>query len=307
MIKLILLIFLSIFAIAKGTIAGSVIENRATVKVKLQNSIVESQSNKDTFVVDQIVDIKLSWQDSSEVAVASGEKDRVLTFEVSNIGNKRDTVTLEHIDNGGNSFSKKPTNVRIYKDTNGNGVWDENDIKVSKVTLNEDSNTTLFLVSDIQEDNYNVNDKDDEGIKAISKSSNSSGNDNKDKIDTVVRNKNAQDYGTYIIRDYWLETLKSSKIESEDNKTHTGSVIEYKIELKIGGSNTNKEITDIKLKDAIPNGTTYINGSLKLNGTTLSDAKDGDAGYFENNTIWVSILKIKNSETKEVLFKVKVN
>jgi uncharacterized repeat protein (TIGR01451 family) len=292
---------------AKGTTAGDTITNIATVDYSLANNRVTLQSNSDSFVVDRVVDIKLSWQDNSNVVVASGERDRVLTFIVSNLGNDKDSVSLEHISSGTNSFNPKPTNVRIYIDSNGDGVFNSSDKELSELSLNADENATLFIVSDIKEGNYTANSKDDEGIKATSKSVATSSKDRENSVDTVIRNKSAQDYGTYVIRDYYLQSTKSATVDSKDNKTHTGSIITYKITLKIGGDNSNKEISKIKLKDAIPSGTTYIDGSLKLNGVSLSDKKDSDAGYFENNEVVVDIGKIKDNQTKEVLFKVKVN
>jgi len=277
------------------------------VEYSLVSNKIEIVSNIDSFVVDKIVDVKVNWQDSQEVAVASKEKNRVLTFNITNLGNGDDNFTLEHISNGVNSFEPKPINIRLYFDSNANGVFDSNDTKVNELALKADENATLFILADIEDTNYTINQKDDEGIKATSKSLNKSDKDSQDSVDIVVRNKSSYDYGTYIIRDFWLESKKSSTILSDDNKTHTGTIIEYKIALKIGGNSENNEINNIKLKDVIANTTTYVDGSLKLNGTSLSDAKDSDAGYYENNEIVVTIPKITGSQLKEIKFKVKVN
>jgi len=286
---------------AKGTLSGEKIENQATVGFNLNGDNHLIQSNIDSFVVDKIVDIKLNWQDSTPVSVASNEKDRVLTFLLTNLGNGKDTIKLTDIIDTKKSFTPPPTNIRLYQDSNNNGIFDSSDKKVSQLTLDADNNKTLFIVSDIPEGNQTINSEAFVGIKATSTATNSSGADNPNKVDTVIRNKEKSEYGIYKIRDCWLEAIQSGELIGDDNKTHTGSIIEYTIKLSIGGDSKGKKIKDINVTDPIPDKTLYIPNSLKLNGKTLKDSE-----YLKDDTIVINNLTISNDSVQEIKFRVQV-
>lgn len=57
------------------------------------------------------------------------------------------------------------------------------------------------------------------------------------------------------------------------------------------------EITNIVVNDTIPEGTTYVAGSLRLNGDSLSDGIDGDAGHYNGDAIAVKVLAMKQTAT----------
>jgi len=168
--------------------------------------------------------------------------------------------------------------------------------------LDADKNVTLFIVSDTPDNNYTKGLIDEEGIKAISKSANSNGEDSANKVDVVMRNKSSSSTGEYIVREFWLESIKSYTLDT--NEPHTGTIITYNISLEIGGKNSGREINNIKFKDSIPEGTKYIDGSLKLNGASLSDDSDNDSGMFDSSSVVVAIAKIKDSEIKDISFQV---
>ncbi len=296
-----LLLFLISYINAKGTISGKSITNSALIKYNLNGVEVTKTSNEDSFVVDRVVDIKLNWQDTKAVEIASGEKNRVLTFNLTNLGNGDDSIDLTHIA-GDKQINPKLENIRLYMDSNNNGIWDSSDTIVSNLSLGADKNATLFIVSDTPDANYTRGEIDNEGIRAISKSINSNGKDSAAKVDTVVRNKDVSSVGDYIVREYWLDSLKSYKLNTKE--PHTGSIITYNISLKIGGKSSGRVIDNIKFKDAIPDGTEYLDGSLKLNGVSLSDKKDNDNGEFDGSSVAVNISKIKESEIKNISFQV---
>ena len=286
---------------AKGTLSGEKIDNQASIGFNLNGTDHLIQSNIDSFVVDKIVDIKLNWQDSAPVSVASNEKDRVLTFLLTNLGNGKDTIKLTDIIDTQNSFTPPPTNIRLYEDSNNNGIFDSSDKKVSQLALDADNNKTLFIVSDIPDGNQTINSEAFVGIKATSTATNSSGADNADKVDVVIRNKEKSEYGIYKIRECWLEAIHSGEVIGDNNKTHTGSIIEYTIKLSIGGNNSKKTIKDINVTDLIPDKTLYIPNSLNLNGKTLKDSE-----HLKDDTIVINNLTISDDSVQEVKFRVQV-
>ena len=300
------IVLLSFYLFAKGTVAGYKIENQATITLNINGIKSEVKSNIDSFVVDKIIDIKLNSQDSSPVEVGAGEVDRVLTFSVANLGNSKEEFNITYEDNSSSDF--KIQNPRVFIDSNNNGVFDSKDKEISSVVLENDESATLFLVANIPDNNETLPDKISiNSLKAKTNLEPTNSEDLKDKVDIVVRNSVASDSGEFIIRNYWLGSKKSANIKSEDGVLHTGSIIDYKIEIFIDGKNENRKIDDIILKDAIPSGTTYIANSLRFNGDSLTDSVDSDIGSFANEAIEVKVGTIKDDQKVFVEFSVKVN
>lgn len=300
-LKLILLIFfMSNICVAKGTLAKNIISNKASITFNLNGIENNISSNVDSFVVDQVIDINIAWQDLKPVDVASGEKQRVLTFLLTNEGNGKDSISLSYEHNSSSKF--KPQNVKIYADSNNNGLFDAKDTLTKELNLNADSNITLFLVADIAEGNYSANDKSYESIIAKSKIKATNTKDNKDKVDVVIRKAKDIATGAFIIRDYYLISKKSKTIISGDNKAHTGSIIRYSIEFAIGGNNKNKSIENIKVKDKLDSALEYVANTIKINSKAQTDAKDSDSAYINKDTIYANIGTISGDKKVVLTF-----
>jgi len=300
--RLIALLFLSsLFLYSKGTLSGESISNKASISFKLNNTSYIIRSNQDEFVVDRVVDIKLYWQDLRPIGVSSNEQNRVLSFVLANLGNAKEEINLEKIVDQNKTFLPAPNNIRLYEDSNHNGVFDKNDTQSSKKLLEADENTTLFIVADIPDGNQSINATSYVGINASIKSFASNQKDKANKIDTVIRNNKASAFGIYKIRDCWLEATHKGKVLSQDNKAHTGSIIEYTIKLSIGGNNKGKVIKDISFKDSIPAKSLYIPNSLTLNNEHLSDSE-----HIKGSSIIINNLTISNDETYTITFKVQI-
>ncbi len=301
---IIVLIVSSELFYAKGTHAGTDINNQASIHYAILGVDRNITSNINSFVVDKVVDLDLSWQDNAPVEVGIGEHNMVLRFILTNLGNSKDHFKLSYDHNSSSDFT--PSSPTIHIDTNGNGIYDVGtDLVVGDLNLTADTNTTLFIVSNIPTDaNTSGISRDD--IKAISTSIASTGADHPNQVDTVVRKGADVAEGIYKIRDYFLLSRKSAKIHSDDNATHTGTIITYIIDLGVGGNSAGKSITNVKLKDNIPVGTKYVAGSLRLDDTSLSDPADSDAGSFDGNAVHVTVGTISGVMHKKVKFDVRV-
>ena len=66
-------------------------------------------------------------------------------------------------------------------------------------------------------------------------------------------------------------------------KYHVDDELEYKIKLQ--NKVENGLIKDVRIVDKLPSGVEYIAGSLKMNGNSLTDDVDEDAGSYEDNTV----------------------
>ncbi len=302
-----ILIFITFFSInilfAKGTLANVVIENSAVASFSLANKVYTIESSRDSFLIDRVVDVKLSWQDNKAIEVGAGEKNRVLEFILTNLGNSTDDITISYEKNTSSEFALE--NLQIFADTNHNQLFDLNDTIVDKITLNADENILLFLKGDIPDD-VAIKEKSIYILKASSTAKETKEKDNKESVDVVLRNKEAEALGEFFVRDYWLESYKKSYLFSEDNQTHTGTQIRYEIVLKIGGNSKDKEIANIKVEDKIPQFTKYLEGSLKLNENNLTDANDSDEGAFLGDAVVAYIETIKGNEEKKITFDVVV-
>ena len=303
--KIILTLFMLVVTIyAKGTLAGKSITNKAVINVKIGEFNYTISSNEDKFVVDQIVDINLKWQDAKPIDVASGEKQRVLTYVVKNEGNGEDSIALTSEVNATSAFV--PMSSKIYVDTDSDGVFGVDDKLVSSVNLNADESATIFIVSDIPDANLTANDKAYEVLNAKSDKTATTTKDRANSVDIAVRKAEDSDSGIYIVRDYFLKSVKSKEIISGDNIAHTGSIIRYKIELFIGGESEGKVINNIDFKDEITSDSQYVEGSLKLDGKTLSDSTDSDSAEVKNSTVFVHIDKIEADNRAVISFDVKI-
>ena len=302
---LILIIYSSVI-FAKGTLAGTKISNIAKVSFNNGDSSVSiSSSNEDSFVVDRVVDVKLNSQDVKPVEVSTLEKNRVLTFILTNLGNSDDNITLNLEHNSSSDFIAD--NIRIFQDSNNNKIFDSEDKEIDRVLIKADESSSIFIVGDIPDNNLtSANAKDIETLLATSSHIESKDKDIKDSIDTVYRNKSSKDSSSWIIRDYWLASKKSATIISSDGKLHTGSIIEYKIDTYIDGNNKNREIKDIVINDILTTKVEYIANSLKLDNKSLSDKNDTDEGIYSSSNIIVNIGSIMGSSHKIVTFKVTV-
>jgi len=294
-----------------GTAAGTAVSNSVTIRFQIAGSAATQtiESNTDTFVVDRVADVRIDWMDTAPVEAGPGESDRVLRFLVSNLGNGDDNVSLSYEHNTTDSFSPPPQNVRLYRDSDGDGVFDpSSDSQVSLLPLAEDANATVFIVADIPSNPDSNLSRD--GIRVASSWTATAGPEDPQAVDVVVRRGEDLAEGIYRLRDYHLESYKSATIHSSDGQVHTGTRITYTIGVTLkGGAGA---IHNVIVSDTIPTGTEYLPGTLTLDGTALSDAADGDAGSYDSaqRLIRVDLGTLSQSApgetSREIAFEVKV-
>jgi len=80
----------------------------------------------------------------------------------------------------------------------------------------------------------------------------------------------------------------------------------YSIHFRNAGTVT---LTGVKIKDGIPENTTYIGESMSLNGIPLTDAADSDRGTFfiSNNTLIWDVGTLEPGAIEEATFKVRID
>ena len=300
---------------AKGVLAGTEISNFSTLEYEIDGILYTVNSNTITDKVDQIIDVDVVWNDTSPIIVASGENDKVLTFKVTNTGNGDDTFNLTYdIANPSSDFIV--TNPRIFIDINNNGVFDLSiDNEVYTITLAADASSIIFLVSDMPTESYISGSISSNAIEAKSTigGSGAPGTIYPDKgmggtfaVDGMSGGVD-KDWGKYeMSSDLGVKLTKSAT--HSGSEVSTGTILRYNIvvELQASGRADSLIITDI-----IPVGTTYVPGSLKLDGVSLTDAADSDSGRFTGSSIEVKLgtatQTVGDPYMKNISFEVTIN
>lgn len=83
-----------------------------------------------------------------------------------------------------------------------------------------------------------------------------------------------------------------------------GAIVTYSLEARFGAGVGVKQAV---ISDAIPTGSTYVAGSLTLDGAPLSDAADTDAGRLAGDSIEVGLGDVAAPAVRTVTFKVRIN
>ena len=310
---------------AAGTPAGTVVDNQARVSSTIDGTRVDQVSNIATFTVDEILDLALTWQDSSNVTVQADSTDAMLTFLLTNTGNGTESFLLAP-DNSATTDQFNPVNSRIYFDSNNNGRYDDGidaayDASTSRPTLDADDDILIFLFNDIP---AGVNETDT-GISSLTATSFTGSGTPGDAIapfppDTfyaVIGTNGGQvtTDGVYEVVLTGVTVTKSAQVEDPDGGSApvTGAVITYTIDVTVPATET---ATGLVVNDLIPPGTIYETGSMTLgDGTTtagLTDDADTDAGEYRENPpssgnfeVHIALGDLSDS-TRTITFKVKI-
>lgn len=293
-------IFAAPTAVALGTIAGTDINNQATVNFDIGGSPGTAISNTVTVTVAEVLDIDVTLL-SGTASVASPAVNEELLFVVTNTGNGSEPIVLS-IDNaisGSDDFDPvAATPAAIYFDTDGSGDFSAGDIAydpLNNPVLAPDASIDVLLVNDIPSSLADGSTGQSE-LSAVAETGNGSPGDRfagqgDGGLDAVVGTSGADDAatGSYIIGDITLTLLKSAAVVDPFGGTDPvpGAEITYTVVITPGGSDT---ATNAVFVDPIPANTTYLPGSIMLNAASMSDAADGDVGeYIASPTAQVSV------------------
>jgi len=288
-------------AFAAGTTAGTSITNTATVTFEDPNGDPQTESsNTSTFQVDELLNVTVSNNNPGNVTVLTPDNNAVLSFTVTNTGNGNETYALSAANAlPGDQFD--PANVRIYID-NGDGVFDPlvDTLLVpgtNDPALAPDASVTVFVVSDIP---AALNNGDIGNIRLNAESVTAQATVGSDApgtvfagqgaggVDAVVGATQAEASGQngYVVQQLSTNFVKSQVINDQfgGNNPIPGATITYTLSLAVSGVGT---INKVRIEDLIPANTTYVAGSLTLNGNPLVDTQDGDAGYVQGSAVRV--------------------
>ena len=308
---------LAVPAQAALTRAGVVINNTASASYdNAAGTTTTVASNTVSLRVDELLDVAVTSTDAGDVGTTPGATGTVLTFRISNTGNGEERFRLTANGAiGGDDFD--PATTSVFLDTNGNGVYDPA-VDLAYVAGSNDpliaaeSAVTAFIVTQTP---TNVADGA-RGLVSLSAAAvtgtgapgtvfaglGTGGGDAVVGASTADRNAT----GTLRVSAATVDFVKSALVTDQfgGTKAVPGATISYTLVARTTGSGT---LLNLRVGDTVPDGTTYVPGTITLDGAALTDAADGDAGSFAANRIAVGLGAVPGGVTRTVGFKVKIN
>ncbi|MBC7983957.1 MAG: hypothetical protein H7Y02_08890 [Candidatus Obscuribacterales bacterium] len=274
---------------ALGTPAGTQIQNTAQVDYTVGGTPVSVSSNPSVLTVAEILNVNVAVQ-TPTVSVAPAATQRVIVVRVTNTGNGSEVFNL--LGNSivaGDDFDPTPTAPFIYFDTDGSGDLSPADVAYSPGSndpvLAADQNVTLLIVNNIPAALPNGAQGRTQLTAAAATGTGAPGTvfggAGVGGVDAVVGTSGATQIGTgtYVVAGLQLNAVKSQTVVDQFGGTRPvpGARINYQIVITPTGTGTANAVI---FSDAIPANTTYVAGTLRLNGAALTDGADADAGQF---------------------------
>lgn len=304
-------------ASAAGTAAGTTISNTATASYNDPGGNPQTTtSNQVDILVDELLNVTVTTADPGPVTVVPGSNGQVLAFTVTNTGNGSEAFRLTPTTAiGGDQFD--PTGPTIVLDTNGNGVYDPGvDTPYTPGTndpvLAPDASVRVFVLGNIpagQTDGDRANvDLTAAAVTGTGAPGTTFPGQGQGGGNAVVGATGAdgQDRGVYLVQNAAVSFVKSAVVLDPfgGSRSVPGAVITYTLVATTSGSGT---LTNLRISDVVPANTTYVAGTITLQGSPLTDAADADAGEIASNTVTVRFGNVAGGQTRTVTFRARIN
>jgi len=306
-------------ASAVGVQAGQSITNTATVDYTVGTVTSTSSSNTTTLVVAEILNVTVTAQTPS-VPVSPGQTAQAIRYRVDNTGNGPEAFHLVLNSNvTGDNFDPVAASPSIYLD-NGDGVFGAGDVPYvagsNDPQLNPDAFAIVFVVHNIP---TSVTDNQTGRVTLSASARTGTGapgtvfaGQGVAGTDAVVgtTGATATTLADYLVQAVTVTANKTQVVLDQfgGNRPVPDAKITYTVKVDAVGSGT---ATGMVFSDVIPPNTTYVAGTLKLNGTALTDGVDADAGEFDtapNNHVHVTLGNLTQAGgTQTIDFAVTIN
>jgi len=275
-----------------GTAAGTVVDNVAVVNFDLGGIPTIQNSNNATFQVLERLDVIVTLQ-SGQVFVSPSMADAALLFTVTNTGNGNDEFSLT-IDSAlaGDNFDPLPAVPAIYFDTDASGDFSVGDIAyqpgVNEPQLAPDESVDVLLVNNIPaalangmlgRSELTATSTSGTGLPGETLAGLGDGG-----LDAVLGASGGQAaiFGEYLVSDVAVSVIKNVAIADPFGgmQPTVGAILTYTIAVQVlnGGVATGSVFSD-----PVPLYTTFVANSIVLNGGSLTDAIDIDAGELDTS------------------------
>lgn len=325
-------------ALAVGTDAGATITNTVSVSYNVNGNPQNAVTASDTFTVDRRVNVTVTAV-STPVQVSPNQTNRVLAFDVSNLSNSTVDLVLTTDLLGGTAANI--SNIRIFRDANGNGALDSGELAAGAITsldeVAEDAVVRVLVVSDIGINAVN-GDNFDLALTAAAHAAGTVGTIgarlqatpgvNTSGIDTVLFDgagvsDSANDgafsaQARHTVSGAVLTVAKTSRVISDpvngvspNAKAIPGATVQYCITVaNAAGAAT---ATNVALIDDLPGDVTYsapfgiqINGDANCANGTAGGTFTPNGGVGGRNRVAGSLSDVAAGETRSLYFQVEI-
>ena len=272
------------------------------------------QSNTVTVRVDELLDVAVAGL--ATTPVATGSATTALPYQITNTGNGPEAFNLTANPTvTGNDFDAVVQGIAV--DTNGNGVYDPGIDQIltagtPTAALAPDTALTVFVLVNLP---AGATDADTSQIRLTAEATTGTGpagtvfaTQGVGGGDAVVGTSTGRDDGldSIIATLATVSLAKTAAIADPFGGTESvpGAIITYSLVATVAGTGT---ANALRITDVIPTGTTYQPGTLRLQGSALTDAADPDAGTASAAGIDVQLGNLAGGATRTVQFNVRIN
>jgi uncharacterized repeat protein (TIGR01451 family) len=302
-------------AYGAGVSAGTLIENTAVASYDDGAGPRTLNSNTVTVLVDELLDVTLASLDPGPVSARPGEA--VLSFELTNQGNGPEAFRLLANPAGsGDDFAVMVSGIAI--DSNANGIYDAgvDELLAAPQTTPElaaDAALTVFVIVAVPAE---VAEADTSAVELVAEAVTGTGAPGTvfdaqgvDGGNAIVGTTGASAIarGELVAGISSVELVKAVSLNDPFGGTSAvpGTIASFTLTATVSGSGS---VTGLVVTDPIPEGTTYVPGTLALDGTALTDAADGDAGMLSDaEGIRVELGDVAAGNTHAITFDVSVD
>lgn len=295
---------------AVGTSAGTLISNSATLTYVIGAGPPSTiDSNTVSFQVDEIIQSVLTWQDGTPVAVNTPGSNDVLTFLLTNSGNGPEAFVLTRT----NDLAPPPGNYTPLDGSIGSIYLESGLLAGFQATganadtvyvsgtndpiLAPDTSLTIYVISNTP--NVASNARGDVLLAAASLTAGAAGALPGTSLPglgegggfAVVGSSRAQasETGSYIaggLNFVMNKTVLSVLDPQGSTVVMSGAVMTYQIVATLSGAGT---ASNLMITDPMPADTTYVPGSIAVDGIAKTDTADADNTQFITATKTVSV------------------
>jgi uncharacterized repeat protein (TIGR01451 family) len=278
-----------VVAQAGGTAAGTAVASQAEIAYTVGNDARVRRSNVSAFIVAEIIDLDLLLQ-TPERLVGGGAVNQPHYFTLTNTGNGSEAFSLAVVTGiTGDSFDPELPATTIVLDTDASGDLSADDVPYragsNDPVLAADSSIGIFVFGNIPtgladgaRGSLRLEATAVTGTGATGSVLAGRGDAG---VDALIGPSGgiAAATGEYLVGEVTLLVSKTAVVQSATNDARPMPAAAIQYTIRVAASGTGAAL-DALLDDAIPAHTTYVPGSLRLDGVALTDAMDADAGDF---------------------------
>ena len=312
---------------AAGTPAGTPITNSATLTYSIGGQAgVPLTAVAPLVTVAEVINVVLTWQDGTPVSVNSPDPGKALAFLLTNTGNGQETFRLTRNNAiAGDQFD--PVSVpagAVYLESGSQAGFQPTgpnaDIAyvagVNDPALAADASRTIYLYSSVPAGQATGA----LGYASLTGASTTAGAPGavpgatltglgQGGVDAVVGGSRAQAVaqGAYIVSGIALSVVKAV-VAVQDPKggalVMPGAVLTYRVTLALTGAGI---ANNLSFSDPLALATTFVPGSISVDGSARTDALDTDNASFAAGAVAVVFGNTAAPATRVIEFKATVN